>query len=199
MTIKEIAADAQSAGKNCRQDMEPGLAATAVHKTPVDNYPNGCHICELEIDMETGETEIVRYSVVDDVGTVLNPMLLHGQIHGGVAQGAGQVLMEDIHFDSRAASWSRRHSWITPCRTRIISAPWKSKANPVPTKTNPLGTKGAGEAGCVGAMPAVVQCAGRCAGRIRRQAHRNAGNVRAHLARDAAEITRSAAAGAIST
>src|SRR4029078_11345317 len=70
--------------------IEPGLFATAVYKAPVNNYPNGCHICELEIDRETGKVEITRYSVVDDVGTVLNPLLLHGQVHGGIAQGAGQ-------------------------------------------------------------------------------------------------------------
>ena len=75
------------------------MLATSVFTTAVNNFPNGCHVCEIEIDIETGETTIVRYNVVDDVGTVLNPMLLHGQIHGGVAQGAGQALMEDIHFD----------------------------------------------------------------------------------------------------
>ena len=79
--------------------MEPGLFATAVYNAPVNNYPNGCHICELEIDRETGKVDITRYSVVDDFGTVLNPLLLHGQVHGGIAQGAGQALMEDIHFD----------------------------------------------------------------------------------------------------
>ncbi|MGA9195139.1 MAG: xanthine dehydrogenase family protein molybdopterin-binding subunit, partial [Pseudolabrys sp.] len=92
MTIKEVAVDANSPAK-LPATMEPGLFATAVYKAPVNNYPNGCHVCEIEIDRQTGEAEIVRYSVVDDVGTVLNPLLLHGQIHGGVAQGAGQVLM----------------------------------------------------------------------------------------------------------
>jgi carbon-monoxide dehydrogenase large subunit len=135
--------------------MEPGLTASAVHKTPVNNYPNGCHICEVEIDPDTGVIDVVRYSVVDDVGTVLNPMLLHGQIHGGVAQGVGQALMEDIQFDSTGQiitasfmdyAMPRAHDFCT----------MKVEANPVPTKTNPLGTKGAGEAGCVGALPAVV-------------------------------------------
>jgi carbon-monoxide dehydrogenase large subunit len=80
--------------------MEPGLNANAVYTAPVENFPNGCHVCELEIDEETGVVEIVRYSVVDDVGTVINPLLLKGQIVGGVAQGVGQILMEDIHFDA---------------------------------------------------------------------------------------------------
>jgi carbon-monoxide dehydrogenase large subunit len=126
-----------------------------VHKTPVNNYPNGCHICEVEIDMETGETRISRYNVVDDVGTVLNPMLLHGQIHGGVAQGAGQVLMEDIHFDASGQLVTASFMDYAMPRAHNLSA-IHVEANPVPTKTNPLGTKGAGEAGCVGAMPAVV-------------------------------------------
>jgi carbon-monoxide dehydrogenase large subunit len=154
LTIKEVAADAQVPAK-IPPTMEPGLAASAVHKTPVNNYPNGCHICELEIDMETGETQIVRYSVVDDVGTVLNPMLLHGQIHGGVAQGVGQVLMEDIHFDASGQLVTASFMDYAMPRAHNLSA-IEVDANPVPTKTNPLGTKGAGEAGCVGALPAVV-------------------------------------------
>jgi carbon-monoxide dehydrogenase large subunit len=154
MTMKEIAADAQAPAK-IPAGMEPGLAATAVHKTPVNNYPNGCHICEIEIDMETGVAEIVRYSVVDDVGTVLNPMLLHGQIHGGVAQGAGQALMEDIHFDAGGQLVTASFMDYAMPRAHNFSA-IHVESNPVPTKTNPLGIKGAGEAGCVGALPAVV-------------------------------------------
>ena len=122
----------------------------------VENFPNGCHVCELEIDPETGEVEIVRYSVVDDVGTVINPLLLHGQIVGGVAQGVGQILMEDIRFDADRASSSPARSWTTPCRAPTTSRASQVKSNPVPTKTNPLGVKGCGEAGCVGAMPAVA-------------------------------------------
>jgi carbon-monoxide dehydrogenase large subunit len=154
MTIKEIASDAQVPGK-LPPDMEPGLAATAVHKTPVNNYPNGCHICEVEIDLDTGVTDIVRYSVVDDVGTVLNPMLLHGQIHGGVAQGAGQALMEDIRFDASGQIVTASFMDYAMPRAHDFP-PMKVEANPVPTKTNPLGTKGAGEAGCVGGLPAVI-------------------------------------------
>jgi carbon-monoxide dehydrogenase large subunit len=135
--------------------MEPGLAATAVHKTPVNNYPNGCHICEVEIDLDTGVTEVVRYSVVDDVGTVLNPMLLHGQIHGGVVQGIGQALMEDIRFDPTGQIVTASFMDYAMPRAHNIS-PMKVESNPVPTRTNPLGTKGCGEAGCVGALPAVV-------------------------------------------
>ena len=89
LSVKEIAV-ASFDRANLPSDIEPGLFATAVYQAPVNNYPNGCHICELEIEQDTGKVEIVRYSVVDDVGTVLNPLLLHGQIHGGIAQGAGR-------------------------------------------------------------------------------------------------------------
>jgi carbon-monoxide dehydrogenase large subunit len=154
MTIKEVAAAAQTPAK-LPPDMEPGLSATAVHTTPVNNYPNGCHICEVEIDIDTGVTDIVRYSVVDDVGTVLNPMLLHGQIHGGIAQGAGQALLEDIRFDSTGQMITASFMDYAMPRAHNLCA-MTVEANPVPTKTNPLGTKGAGEAGCVGALPAVV-------------------------------------------
>ncbi len=153
-TIKEIAADAQLPAK-IPPTMEPGLSANAVHKTPVNNYPNGCHICEIEIDLETGAAEVVRYTVVDDVGTVLNPMLLHGQIHGGVVQGVGQVLKEDIHFDDSGQLVTASFMDYAMPRAHDI-CPMKVESNAVPTKTNPLGTKGAGEAGCVGALPAVT-------------------------------------------
>jgi len=154
MTIKEVAIDAANPAK-IPAAMEPGLFATATYKAGKQNFPNGCHICELEIDKETGVVEIVRYSVVDDVGTVLNPMLLHGQIHGGVAQGAGQVLMEDIHFDASGQLVTASFmDYAMPHAHNLSNI--EVESNPVPTKTNPLGTKGAGEAGNVGALPAVA-------------------------------------------
>ncbi len=154
MTIKEVAVDASNPAK-LPATLEPGLFATATYKAGKQNFPNGCHVCELEIDKETGEVEIVRYSVVDDVGTVLNPMLLHGQIHGGVAQGAGQVLMEDIHFDASGQLVTASFmDYAMPHAHNLSNI--EVESNPVPTKTNPLGTKGAGEAGNVGALPAVA-------------------------------------------
>src|SRR5262249_11178754 len=98
LTIKEVAKEAMDPAK-LPEGMDVGLIETATYYAPVQNFPNGCHICEVEIDEETGAVEIVRYSVVDDVGTVINPLLLKGQIVGGVAQGVGQILMEDIQFD----------------------------------------------------------------------------------------------------
>ncbi len=154
LTIKEVAKEALDPAK-LPKDMEVGLIATATYTAPVQNFPNGCHICELDIDEETGEVEIVRYSVVDDVGTVLNPLLLKGQIVGGVAQGVGQILMEDIRFDGEGQILTGSFMDYAMPRATDISAV-EVKSNPVPTATNPLGVKGAGEAGCVGAMPAVA-------------------------------------------
>jgi carbon-monoxide dehydrogenase large subunit len=154
LTIKEIAG-ASLDPKNLPKGMEPGLAATAIYHAPIANYPNGCHICELEIDRETGKVDIVRYNVVDDVGVVINPMLLHGQIQGGVAQGVGQALMEDIHFDSSGQLVTASFQDYAMPHAHDLSN-MQVESNPVPTKTNPLGVKGAGEAGCVGALPAVV-------------------------------------------
>jgi aerobic carbon-monoxide dehydrogenase large subunit len=154
LTIKEVAKEAMDPAK-LPQDMDVGLTATATYTAPVQNFPNGCHICELEIDEETGTVEIVRYSVVDDVGTVINPLLLKGQIVGGVAQGVGQILMEDIRFDGDGQILTGSFMDYAMPRATDISAV-EVKSNPVPTRTNPLGVKGAGEAGCVGAMPAVA-------------------------------------------
>ena len=154
MTMKDVAKAASIPAK-LPKDMEPGLLGQAVYNNPKENFPNGCHICELEIDQDLGLVEIVRYTVVDDVGTVLNPLLLKGQIKGGVAQGVGQLLLEDIKFDADSGqlltgsfmdyAMPRAHHL---CNMEIMS-------HPTATKTNPLGVKGAGEAGCVGAMPAV--------------------------------------------
>jgi len=140
---------------NLPKGIDVGLIATATYAAPVQNFPNGCHICELEVDEETGEVEMLRYSVVDDVGTVINPLLLKGQIVGGIAQGIGQILMEDIRFNEDGQNLTASFMDYAMPRATDISAV-DVKSNPVPTKTNPLGVKGAGEAGCVGAMPAVA-------------------------------------------
>jgi len=154
LSVKEIAI-ASHDPKNLPKGVEPGLFASGVYTAPVNNYPNGCQSCELEIDRETGKVDITGYSVIDDCGTVLNPLLLHGQVHGGIAQGAGQALMENIHFDAEGQlvtgsfmDYAMPHAHDF-CHLEVES-------NPVPTKTNPLGAKGVGEAGCVGALPAVV-------------------------------------------
>jgi len=155
LTIGEVARESLNPD-NLREDMDLGLIAGATFSCKEQNFPNGCHICELEIDAETGEVEILRYSVVDDVGTVMNPLLLEGQICGGIAQGVGQVLMEDIRFDPSSGQLLTGSfmDYAMP-RAGDLSA-IHCDSNPVPTKTNPLGVKGAGEAGNVGALPAVA-------------------------------------------
>ena len=154
MTIKDVAQNAVNPAK-LPKDMEVGLNANATYTATVENFPNGVHICEVEIDPDTGQVAIARYSVVDDVGTVINPLLLKGQIVGGIAQGVGQILMEDIRFDADGQLLTGSFMDYAMPRASDLSAV-EVKANPVPTKTNPLGVKGAGEAGCVGAMPAVA-------------------------------------------
>ena len=99
VTIQDVAGFAVDLNK-LPAGMEPGLFAIGVFTVNVENFPNGCHVCEVDVDPDTGDVKIARYTVVDDVGTVLNPLLVKGQIVGGVAQGAGQILMEDISFDA---------------------------------------------------------------------------------------------------
>src|SRR5712692_4437500 len=136
--------------------VEPGLYETGTFAPKQDTWPNGCHVCEVEIDRDTGAVALVGYVVVDDVGTVINPLTLKGQIHGGVAQGVGQALMEQVVYEPESGQLLTASfmEYAMPragdfCDVRIESSP-------VPTKLNPLGAKGAGEAGTVGALPAVI-------------------------------------------
>ncbi len=155
LTVAEVAVESFNP-PSLPDDMEPGLIAAAAFTAKQQNFPNGSHICELEIDPDTGAVEILRYSVVDDVGTVMNPLLLEGQICGGVVQGVGQILMEDIRFDPQTGQLLTG-SFMDYAMPRAGDlSPIHLDNNPVPTKTNPLGVKGAGEAGAVGAMPAVA-------------------------------------------
>lgn len=155
LTISEVARGSTNP-KNLPEGLEVGLIASAVYANDLMNYPNGSHVCELEIDEETGKVDIVRYNVVDDVGTVLNPLLLKGQIHGGVSQGVGQMLMEDLTYDPESGELLAGSFMDYAMPKADNFCPIEVKSNPVPTKTNPLGVKGAGEAGCVGALPAVA-------------------------------------------
>jgi aerobic carbon-monoxide dehydrogenase large subunit len=154
VTLTDIAAEAWDPTK-LPGGMEPGLVSSAAYAAKEQNFPNGVHICELEIDPETGQADLLRYSVVDDVGTVMNPLLLEGQIRGGIAQGIGQLLLEDIHFDAGSGQLVTG-SFMDYAMPRAGDIPlMHCETNPVPTRSNPLGVKGAGEAGAVGAMPAV--------------------------------------------
>nr|CAE27635.1 possible carbon-monoxide dehydrogenase large subunit [Rhodopseudomonas palustris CGA009] len=121
-------------------------------------FPNGCHVAEVEIDPDTGVTRVVRYTAVNDFGTVVNPMIVAGQLHGGVAQGIGQALMEKVSYnaDGQPITGSLQ-DYALP---RAEDIPLMTVGDhPVPAKTNPLGTKGCGEAGCAGSLATIVNAA----------------------------------------
>ena len=155
VSMKQVAMTAFNPAK-LPKNFEGGLYENATYLGEKDTYPNGCHICELEVDPETGDVTVDRYAVVDDVGTVMNPMGLKGQIHGGVAQGIGQILCEQVVWD-RESGQLLTASFLDYAMPHAQMIPnMEVKSNPVPTKYNPLGAKGAGEAGTVGAMPVVM-------------------------------------------
>jgi carbon-monoxide dehydrogenase large subunit len=148
VTLAEVARAALDAGKP--------LAARAHYHASAKTYANGCHICEVEIDPATGRIEIARYTVVDDIGRVLNPVLAEGQVHGGVAQGIGQALVENCVYDRETAQLLTG-SFLDYCLPRADDLPSFTVAfNEIACTTNPLGVKGVGEAGTTGALPAVV-------------------------------------------
>jgi carbon-monoxide dehydrogenase large subunit len=132
-----------------------GLEASGTFAAEPPNYPNGCHVCEVEIDPETGTVTLARYAAVDDVGKIMNQLLCEGQIHGGVAQGVGQALMEVVAFDSDGQLISGSFQDYAMPRADDFPA-IQSELTEVPARTNPLGVKGAGEAGATGAPPAVI-------------------------------------------
>jgi carbon-monoxide dehydrogenase large subunit len=135
--------------------MEPGFSETAAFTPPAVTFPNGCQVCEVEIDPETGAVRIVRHTVVDDVGRMVNPMLVKGQIHGGVVQGLGQALLEDLVYDEGGQVVAG--SFMDYAMPRADDVPFfEVDSHEVPTQVNPLGAKGVGEAGTVGALPALV-------------------------------------------
>ena len=132
-----------------------GLEASGTFAAEPPNYPNGCHLCEVEIDPETGAVTLARYAAVDDVGRVMNRLLCEGQVHGGVAQGAGQALMEAIVYDADGQLVTG--SFQDYAMPRAEDFPdLVSEIAEVPATTNPLGVKGAGEAGATGAPPAII-------------------------------------------
>jgi len=136
--------------------MEPGLFENATYAPERATFPNGCHVCKVEVDPETGEVRLVDYTVVDDVGTVINPLTLKGQVHGGLAQGIGQILMEQVAYDRQSGQLLSASFMDYAMPRADVIRDIEVHENPVPTKTNPLGAKGAGEAGCVGSLPAVM-------------------------------------------
>jgi len=155
VTLKDVAKAAYEPDK-LPKGLEPGLTESGMFSPENHTFPNGTHVCEVEIDPDTGVVEVQRYTVVDDVGTVVNPLTLKGQIHGGVVQGLSQVLFERIEYDPDNGQLLTGSfmDYAMPRADDVSNI--EVGSNPVPTKLNPLGVKGAGEAGTVGALPAVM-------------------------------------------
>jgi aerobic carbon-monoxide dehydrogenase large subunit len=139
------------------RDLDPGFSERADWGPPgAATFPSGAHICEVEIDAETGKAALVRYAAVDDVGRMLNPLLCHGQIHGGIAQGVGQALIEDLVYDKESGQLLTG-SFQDYCMPRADDfCDFDLGSNVSLTPRNPLGVKGVGEAGTIGALPAVM-------------------------------------------
>jgi carbon-monoxide dehydrogenase large subunit len=138
------------------EKMGVGLEANGTYSTNPPNHPNGSHVCELEIDPETGVVTIDRYFVVDDLGVVLNPMIVRGQIHGGVAQGIGQALVEHAVYDKGSAQMLAATFMDYGMPRADMFPEIETHLEEVPSKTNPLGVKGIGESGTIGAPPTVI-------------------------------------------
>jgi carbon-monoxide dehydrogenase large subunit len=153
MTVSELAVTLK---REKLPGFEDGLDSDALYQGSASTFPNGCHICEVEVDPDTGKVNVVAYRVLDDFGRIINPMLVAGQVHGGVAQGLGQALLENCVYDAETG--------------QIVTASFTDYAMPraddlpdiefafeqFPCKTNAMGAKGCGEAGTVGAMPSVI-------------------------------------------
>jgi len=155
VALKDVARAAFQPGQ-LPAGVEPGLYETGTFVPKQDTWPNGTHVCEVEIDPETGAVTLDRYALVDDVGTIINPLTLKGQIHGGVAQGVGQALMEQIVYDPESGQLLTA-TFMDYAMPRADTLPdMVIGSNPVPTALNPMGAKGAGEAGTVGALPVVI-------------------------------------------
>jgi carbon-monoxide dehydrogenase large subunit len=153
-TIPELATSAWHA-HDLPAGVEPNLEATAVYDPPNFTWPAGTHACVVEVDTETGKTDILRYVAVDDCGTVINPMIVDGQIHGGVAQGVAEALYEEAIYDeSGNLVTSSMTQYLVPSATEVPAMTLDRTVTP--STTNPLGVKGIGEAGTIAAPPAVI-------------------------------------------
>jgi aerobic carbon-monoxide dehydrogenase large subunit len=155
VTLKEVARAAFQPAQ-LPPGVEPGLYETGTFSPRQDTWPNGTHVCEVEIDPDTGAVTLERYVLVDDVGTVINPLTLKGQIHGGVAQGVGQALMEQVLYDPESGQLLTGTFMDYAMPRADTFCDIQIGSNPVPTALNPMGAKGAGEAGTVGALPVVI-------------------------------------------
>jgi aerobic carbon-monoxide dehydrogenase large subunit len=140
---------------NLPPGMEPGLKETAFFDPVNFSFPSGCFICEVEVDPDTGTVEVVQFISADDFGTIINPMVVEGQVHGGVTQGIGQALLEGVVYDD--AGQLLTASYMDYCMPRADDVPSFTVTHGcTPSPNNPLGLKGCGEAGAIGSPPAVI-------------------------------------------
>src|SRR5437667_3359500 len=154
LTIQEIALAAHIA-KEIPPDTEPGLSATYFFEPKNFTFPFGTHVCVVEVDKDTGETKIIKYVAIDDCGKVINPMLVEGQVHGGIVQSIGQALYEEVVYDDQGQLITGElMDYALPKASQV---PWfELDRTETPSPVNPLGVKGVGEAGTIGATPAIV-------------------------------------------
>ncbi|MBL26935.1 MAG: carbon monoxide dehydrogenase [Rhodospirillaceae bacterium] len=155
LTMREVVDAAYMPRNFPFEEIDPGLDEGAAYDPKAPTFPNGCHICEVEIDRDTGVVDLLSYVVVDDFGRVINPMIVEGQVQGGIAQGAGQALVEQVVYDDEGQLLSG--SFMDYTMPRADNLPdIQFSTNEVLCTTNPLGVKGCGEAGVIGALPAVM-------------------------------------------
>jgi carbon-monoxide dehydrogenase large subunit len=153
LSLKEVAFAAWTA-HNLPEGVEPGLEETFVYDPPNFSWPGGAHVAIVEVDTETGAVDLLRYIAVDDVGTVVNPMIVEGQIHGGLAQGVAQALYEEAIYDEDGNLLTGNMvSYLVPSAAEFPR--WELHRTETPSPTNPLGVKGVGETGAI-ASPAAV-------------------------------------------
>jgi carbon-monoxide dehydrogenase large subunit len=151
----DVALNAYTAHKFSGQELEPGLKETSFYDPTNFTFPAGCHVCEVEVDPETGRTEVVKWTAVDDFGVIINPMIVEGQVHGGIAQGVGQALLEGAVYDNGGQLVTG--SFMDYCMPRADNVPsFKVDVTTTKCPSNPLGIKGCGEAGAIAAPAALI-------------------------------------------
>jgi carbon-monoxide dehydrogenase large subunit len=155
ITLFELASAAQQLN-DLPDDLRGPLAAFSDETVNVASFPYGAHVCEVEVDPETGTVEIARYSAVDDVGRAVNPMIIHGQVHGGIAQGVGQALLEQCYYDPESGQLLSA-SFMDYAMPRAENFPFfATESSEVPCTTHPLGMRPAGEGGTTPALGFVI-------------------------------------------
>jgi len=154
MSIQDVAFQAHAA-HDLPDGVEPGLEATAVYDPPNFSWPGGAHAAVVEVDTETGDARLVRYVAVDDVGTAVNPMIIDGQVHGGITQGIAAALFEEGSYDEAGnLLTTTMATYLVPSAAELPR--FETDRIEAPSPTNPLGVKGVGETGTIAAAPAVI-------------------------------------------